>query len=106
MTRQRGCTAVYAQLGCLWLPQRLLVQHVHDEDAIIGTCVGEGKLREQAGKRAVSRAAGEQAVGWAVATRAPLCSAPQSSLLFSRDRQVCASDDHMCVHSGMLLWLR
>ena len=101
----RGSRGAYARPGCLWLPQHLLVQHVHDEDASIGTCVSEGKLREQAGKRAVSRAAGEQAVGWAVATRAPLCSAPERSLFFPRDQQVCASDNHMCAHSGMLLWL-
>ena len=102
----RSSRGAYARPGCLWLAQRLLVQHVHDDDATVGTCVSEGKLREQAGKRAVSRAAGEQAVGWAVATRAPLCSAPETSLFFSRDRQVCASDKHMCAHSGMLLWLR
>ena len=102
----RGSRSAHARPRCLWLPQQLLAQHVHDEDATIGTCVSEGKLREQAGKRAVSRAAGEQAVGWAVATRAPLCSAPARSLFFSRDRQVCGSDKHMCAHSGMLLWLR
>ena len=35
------------------------MQHVHDEDTTIGTCVREGPLREQVRKRIVSRAAGE-----------------------------------------------
>ena len=102
----RGSRSAYARPRCLWLPQQLLAQHVHDEDITIGACVNQGKLRESVRKRTVRRAAGEQAIGMAVAARAPLCSMPVRSSFFSRGRQVCSSDKYMLAHSGMLLCMR
>ena len=82
----RGSRGAYAPPCCLWLPQHLLAQHDHDEDATIATCVREGKSREQVSKGTVSREAG----GRRMASCAGSSRLSRESTEFARIAQVCA----------------
>ena len=82
----RGSRCAYARPRCLWLPQRLLAQHDHDEDATIGTCVREGKLAAQVSKGTESREADERRVTlYAGSSRARALSSKVAAIA-----QVCA----------------